>query len=813
MNSQIKRFVAIVFGLAGILLAPIFSQPSLAASAPVESINLDQAAFNTMGNLSAVQYKINDIDCPAAKYCVSVGDTYNGNKSPVVLIGDTTNPSAQSQQRIDALASSHLVDISCPQVNWCAAITFGEDEIAQSLIFGDPTTFGSSAQIKSLIGTQGSAKVPLRTDLQSISCTSPTFCFGVGVTGDYLLETISGAPANWSASNLRISTHGDPSYGLVASCVTESYCAFAGHAGPNLPNGPLTAVSWAGNSKPPLTSAKLDQISKNADTSIKGVSSISGLVCMSANWCLANGILGQGDAGRAVFLIGTPARWTKIVNSNLGSTQAVSHITCVAVSMCAALSQGFASTYGAITGYPLSDPATWATKTPTVIQTHKANEVFALACADKNCLAEISGFYDDVNLSDANQLISFDANDFTSMVTSVPVEDFGFQGNTSINKVVCLSDTSCVAIGNYIRGNFSFAFQQPFNPSNWQAQIARLMPGLREFNASKKRSSNLDDLSCASNYCTAVGTKFMVSSMFFAGSLKPYSVDLQSPFADYGSPPQPGAWGLYANIDCVTAMYCAAIGAKQQCTGYGTDCSNVPLVLYTGQPKSWNYRNGKEIKNGNTDLNKPTAISCFAVAKCVITFSQEGNSYIDTGVPANYSTYFVGDPTTMTTGALVKSKSGNINAIKCFSANSCVAVGHIINQSDPAIFVGKPSSFQGNSQPKLKYLDTGSSAPAGWAQTWPTRQGADGFAMAGFTALSCSSQTKCFAIGLDNDRNAIFAKVNPQSNAAIDVQKVALPASLNRVLLTAISCTANNCYVMGNSDKGIFLTSFAVVAN
>jgi hypothetical protein len=240
--------------------------------------------------------------------------------------------------------------------------------------------------------------------------------------------------------------------------VTESYCAFAGEAGPNLPNLPLTAVSWAGNPAS-LTSAKLDQISKNADSSIKGVSSISGLVCMSASWCLADGILGQGDAGKAVFLIGTPARWTKIVNSNFGSTQAVSHITCVAVSKCAALSQGFGSTYGAIGGYPLSDPATWATKTPTVIQAHKANEVYALACADKNCLAEISGFYDDVNLSDANQLISFDANDFTSMVTIDPVEDFGFQGNPSINKVVCPSDTSCVAIGKYIRGNFSFAFE------------------------------------------------------------------------------------------------------------------------------------------------------------------------------------------------------------------------------------------------------------------------------------------------------------------------------------------------------------------
>jgi len=126
---------------------------------------------------------------------------------------------------------------------------------------------------------------------------------------------------------------------------------------------------------------------------------------------------------------------------------------------------------------------------------------------------------------------------------------------------------------------------------------------------------------------------------------------------------------------------------------------------------------------------------------------------------------------------------GSIVALSCTTATTCVAVGSD-QKGQPLVLSGNPS-------------------------TWTTAQAVElpisAIASGGsLTGISCTSATKCVAVGSDSNSQPLVVAGNPSTWGAAQVKEITLGAAfLSHGSLASVACTsATACVAVGSDNNG-----------
>jgi hypothetical protein len=176
---------------------------------------------------------LNASSCPSPTFCVAVGfDEYNG--AAMVVTGDPSTFNLEPSAVIggDAFADgAYFTAISCPSTSFCVAV--GQDFNAQPFVLaGDPATWASGGGQEIVVPPQFHST----GILQSVDCTSDTFCVAVGYDGDHKQPLVlSGDPSTWNESNLKQITMNNwlGYFGEFTSvaCTSHRFCVAVGDSG------------------------------------------------------------------------------------------------------------------------------------------------------------------------------------------------------------------------------------------------------------------------------------------------------------------------------------------------------------------------------------------------------------------------------------------------------------------------------------------------------------------------------------------------------------------------------------------------------
>jgi uncharacterized repeat protein (TIGR02543 family) len=271
-----------------------------------------------------------------------------------------------------------------------------------------------------------------------------------------------------------------------------------------------------------------------------------------------------------------------------------------------------------------------------------------------------------------------------------------------------------------------------------------------------------NSISCTSaTACTAVGQDDNSEPFILTGNPATWTasnateIALGSSFASSGT--------LYA-ISCTSATSCTAVG---------NDGHNQPLA-FTGDPSSWTVSNATEIALGSSfgSQGYPQAISCTSTTTCTAAgYDGHNQPFALTGNP---STWTASNATEIALGSSFGSQ-GSLYAISCTSATACTAAGQDGN-NEPLVLTGNPSTWNASNATEIAL--------------------GSGFSGAGdLQGISCTSATKCTAVGSDGNSRSLILTGDPSSWTAINAYEVTLGSSFGSpVELYAISCTsATSC--------------------
>jgi hypothetical protein len=231
-----------------------------------------------------------------------------------------------------------------------------------------------------------------------------------------------------------------------------------------------------------------------------------------------------------------------------------------------------------------------------------------------------------------------------STVRTVPLPATATGG--SLAGVSCVSNTFCVAVGDWFDGvNQEHPLVESFNGSSWSVQTA----------AEPAAQSGLSAVSCATAVaCLAVGGDETGAAL--AESWSGGSWSLASPPAVGGS-----SFAVLSGVSCRTATACTAVGLAD---------TNSGVLVATRNSGSWLRRTvtlpagvdsgqlaGVSCPTGNTTC---TAVGQATTAGGTVPLAVQGTGATWTGtllpVPAG-------------------ANSAVLDAVRCFTADSCQAVG------------------------------------------------------------------------------------------------------------------------------------------
>jgi hypothetical protein len=350
---------------------------------------------------------------------------------PTVAAANWTNNNA-----VAGSGSNLLSDVSCTTSTFCVAVG------------SENSGAGGGTLIEQWNGATWSVvpsvNAPATTGdtLNSVSCVGISFCLAVGSsgTGPAVAETWNGTTWSFVAAAAPV---GSTATSLSAvSCVSATTCEVLGTATVGATNS-IFGNQWNGTSLTATTAAT------PAPTTSTPVPSASGMDCVTASWCLA---VGTGDTqsasaasfselwnGTAWVLLTTPQPAT-----GLGSQ--LSSVSCAGVSFCQAvgqtnlagpLSQNLIESWN---GTQWAITANVPDTSATLNQGLKGVDCFsATTCSAVGSSAATTG------PSPASLALTWNGTTW-SIVPNTPNQG---TVQTTLAAESCLTDWSCVAVGNY----------------------------------------------------------------------------------------------------------------------------------------------------------------------------------------------------------------------------------------------------------------------------------------------------------------------------------------------------------------------------
>src|SRR6266581_2508524 len=464
-----------------------------------------QASPNPAGALTSVLF---GVSCPAATFCVAVGN-YQNRAGRHAILAEAWNGSSWSLQPTpNGPFGGFLAGVSCPSPAACIAV--GGDNNGLPLV---EAWNGTSWSIPPTPATGGA-------QLNSVSCASPSACTAVG----------SGAFAErWDGTSWSIQPvpgiHDNAALTGV-SCTTASACTAVGYDLEVTLGETWDGTAWS--ITPTIT-----------PLSLLGQHSLTAVSCTSPSACMAVGFTAQGVTGEATLAErwdGT--RWTIVPTPNRPDSQLFG-VSCTSPSACIAVGRSFPS--GVLT-MRWNGTAWSLLKTPNPAH---PGDLFSVSCTSASACTAVGGSNNDrVTLAEVWNGTSWKIQPTPSTARADADVLFG---------VSCTSSGACTAVGEFARfGGRPVSLAQRWDGTSWSIQPTPNPLGSGNI-------VSLSGVSCTSGTaCTAVGG--FVNSSGQGGTLaEAWDGTSWSIQPTPALPPRdlPGLGG----VSCTSASACIAVGS------------------------------------------------------------------------------------------------------------------------------------------------------------------------------------------------------------------------------------------------------------
>jgi hypothetical protein len=417
------------------------------------------------GNLSGVS-------CASLKFCEAVGEyNNNGNDVGVAVEWDGSAWSAQTTPSPSTATWTNMNAVSCASAKSCEAGGYFEVQVTSN----DPkaladTWTGKAWQLQQAAAPPGATY----NSLSAVSCVSAGFCEAVGThfnsAGNEvnLAETWNGKSWLIQATPNPQSTSGGGNSLSGVSCVSTDFCEALGAGAAGATTETWNGTVWQVQTRPGAE-----------DTSTQVVS------CVSVSFCLSSDGFGNVDIWNGSSWSAGPS----VTGFSGTGFSAVSSLSCVSASFCVVVGEGPSGDNAAVwNGTSWTDQSTPGPASAALI---------AVSCTSASSCEAVGQ-----NVGSNGQLVtlaeSWDGSAWTTQTTPNPTATQG----SSLSAVSCTSATSCTAVGQYQSSNVS-------NFGDFQT-LAEVWDGTTWSLPSTPNPSVTHDLllgvSCgASQTCTAVG--------------------------------------------------------------------------------------------------------------------------------------------------------------------------------------------------------------------------------------------------------------------------------------------------------------------
>ncbi len=337
------------------------------------------------------------------------------------------------------------------------------------------------------------------------------------------------------------------------------------------------------------------------------------------------------------------------------------------------------------------------------------------------------------------------------------------RGSTRINSVSCVSDTFCVAVGDYSNvQNYTIGVADEWDGTAWHAMN---IPDA----ALRAGAFHLNGVDCVSSaFCVAVGESGGGAfTEMWSGA-----VWRVVPSSDPTNHPE----DHLSSVSCASPTMCVAVGAGV--TGFADAVSSTP-VSQRWDGTSWHLlgESAQSYVFGYDSVSCPTAASCMAIAQPI-----GGRMGTDS---APYSARLLSSGWQPVPFALPVAGTGHIllSAIDCTAQSRCTAVGSILTQT--------------------RSVDASPARSAGYTQTWNGTAWTAGAPLppsdgSALTAIDCWSDDSCVAVGTvgqqeDQNQTGIVVTLSGSTRAPTATTGLAFP-------LNSVGCSSDaNCMVLGYS--------------
>ena len=225
--------------------------------------------------------------------------------------------------------------------------------------------------------------------------------------------------------------------------------------------------------------------------------------------------------------------------------------------------------------------------------------------------------------------------------------------HNELNGVSCVSATSCMAVGEYVRGSEWRTLIESWNGSTWSLSSSP-NPGTGDY---------LYGVSCVSaTSCKAVGF-YSNGSRTLIESWNGHTWSLSS------SPNLGTIYNRLNGVSCVSATSCKAVGIYSN-----GSASRTFIESWNGH--TWSLSSSPNLGSG-TDNNQLFGVSCVSATSCKAV-----GEYVKVDVWQTLIESWNGTTWSVSSSPNKPGNGDHLNGVSCVSATSCQAVGFYANDSD-----------------------------------------------------------------------------------------------------------------------------------
>jgi hypothetical protein len=568
----------------------------------------------------AVSPALTGVSCPVAGFCEAVGAYSVPGTNASVILAESWNGAAWTIQPVpypSGSSSAILSSVSCTSATFCEAAGFADNSSGTQVALAE--TWNGT------VWTAQSVPVPAgdtSTILNSVSCTSATFCAVMGFSPGSSAFADMWNGTSWS---LQATSGG----GGRVSCVSPSFCLAVNGT------GATGSAIWNGSS---WTPQPLQGPAGAVYTTFGALS------CSSAQACEVVGYYSDNSsttAGPSLAEVWNGTSWAAQPTPNPAGSAftALSAVSCVSAAFCEA--GGFSQSdvnspnlEALAEGWNGDAWALQAAATPPGATSNALNGVSCVSAA----FCEAVGSATD---SSSNEISLAEGWNGTSwQIQSTPGPAQSSNGVRAVmNGVSCVSTSFCEAVGFSATGPGPAAWQ--WNGTSWAAQP---VPG----------SNGLVAVSCPSaTFCLGVASDGETDSW------------------------NGGAWAQSAAIPSFTASSVSCTSATS-CEAIGSDPTGAQqAAAWNGT--AWSLQATPVPADGSSIALK--AVSCLAADDCTaVGFYYQNPTFNQLTLAEHWN------GSAWTVQATPTPKGSTVNelvGVWCASANFCAAVG---NRQNPSTF-------------------------------------------------------------------------------------------------------------------------------